>query len=54
MGGVMVVVSNWYCPKCKKIIASGDMFMESRRHKECGEKVDWVRQKLEHTLINVK
>ena len=38
-----MMVSNWFCPKCKKTVAS-DEITESRRHKVCKEKVEWQRR----------
>ena len=41
----MITISNWYCPKCKRLLSSEDI---DRRevHRECQEKAVWQRQKI--------
>ena len=35
----MIEISNWYCPKCERAIASEDV--SSGKHRECKTKVEW-------------
>ena len=37
-----IVISNWWCPKCKRQLSSEDTD-QRRVHYECGERAQWRR-----------
>jgi len=41
-----ITLSNWWCPKCERFVASADLTTESRVHRECRTKCEWRKSPL--------